>query len=106
MYAAITAAGGTNIPYTEWEGVGHEWDSAYCREDVWAWLFAQSKDGTQEAGEYTPMACDYRCSMPRYKNEKIFGENWQLVMVGITAAAAAVPISSCLIVKNKRKMHK
>ncbi len=106
MYAAITAADGTNITYTEWEGVGHEWDPAYCREDVWQWLFAQSKDGTQEAGEYTPMACHYRCSMPRYKNEQIFGENWQLVMGGITAAVTAALIIFCLIVKNKRKMHK
>ena len=44
MYTAIVAAGSTKINYTEWPGVGHAWLPAYAREDVWAWLFAQSKN--------------------------------------------------------------
>ena len=43
MYKAITAAGGALIDYTVWVGVGHAWQPAYVREDVWAWLFRQNK---------------------------------------------------------------
>ena len=46
MYNAITAAGGEKIRYTEWIKTGHAWLPAYCREDVWMWLFSQSKGET------------------------------------------------------------
>ena len=49
MYNAITEAGGQKIRYTEWPGVGHAWLPAYAREDVWAWLFAQSKNPVDTA---------------------------------------------------------
>ena len=44
MYNAITELGGTKINYTEWTGTGHAWLPAYYREDVWQWLFSQSKE--------------------------------------------------------------
>lgn len=46
MYNAITAAGGTNIQYTEWMGADHfTWTPTYVRSDVWNWMFNQSKSG-------------------------------------------------------------
>ena len=43
MYNALEALGGTKINYTEWTTGGHAWLPAYVREDVWTWLFSQSK---------------------------------------------------------------
>ncbi len=55
MYEAVTALGGSNIRYTEWKGEGHTWTPAYMREDVWQWLFAQSRntvDVTELSGKW------------------------------------------------------
>ncbi len=54
MYEAITQAGGTKIDYTEWPGLGHVWYPAYCREDMWAWMFSQSKQTADTSG-LTPL---------------------------------------------------
>lgn len=43
MVAALKAAGG-EPKYTELAGIGHEsWDAAYASEDLYRWLFKQSK---------------------------------------------------------------
>lgn len=55
MYNAITAAGGNKIIYTEWPGIGHVWYPAYCREDVWAWLFSQSKSNADTSSLVKPL---------------------------------------------------
>lgn len=55
MYNAITAAGGNKIIYTEWPGIGHVWYPAYCREDVWAWLFSQSKSNADTSSLTKPL---------------------------------------------------
>lgn len=55
MYNAITAAGGTKIDYTEWPGIGHVWYPAYCREDVWAWMFSQSKNNVDTSSLTQPL---------------------------------------------------
>lgn len=44
MYAAIQAAGGTKMKYTEFPGVGHDsWIPAYKTEGLVEWLFEQHK---------------------------------------------------------------
>lgn len=44
MYAAVKAAGGNNITYTEYPGVDHgSWNNAFAEENLLTWLFAQTK---------------------------------------------------------------
>lgn len=44
IVAAIRAAGGTRIWYTEYPGVGHNaWDKAYFDQEMWRWLFEQRR---------------------------------------------------------------
>lgn len=44
MAAAIRAAGGTKISYTEYPGVGHNsWTDTYADHDNLRWLFSQSR---------------------------------------------------------------
>lgn len=46
MVAAIEAAGGTHILYTEYAGAGHVdcWEYAYAEEKLLPWLYAQQRD--------------------------------------------------------------
>ncbi len=44
MLAAIWAAGGTRVWYTEYPGVGHNsWDRAYGEPELARWLFEQRR---------------------------------------------------------------
>jgi predicted peptidase len=44
LVAAIKAAGGKSIWYTEYPGAGHNvWDRAYDDPELWRWLFAQQR---------------------------------------------------------------
>ncbi len=44
IVAAVRAAGGTKIRYTEWPEVAHNaWDRAYDDPDLWKWLFVQQR---------------------------------------------------------------
>ena len=44
MVAAIRAAGGTKISYTEYPGVNHNsWTATYADHDNLRWLFSQSR---------------------------------------------------------------
>ena len=44
MVAAIRAAGGTKISYTEYPGVNHNsWTVTYANHDNLRWLFSQSR---------------------------------------------------------------
>ena len=52
MYAAVTAAGGDLITYTEMPGYGHNiWPDVANRSDVIDWLFAQRRPDS--AGVFT-----------------------------------------------------
>lgn len=43
MFAELRRAG-ADVRYTEYAGVGHNaWDAAYADEELWRWLFAQSR---------------------------------------------------------------
>lgn len=99
MYAAVKAAGGEKITYTEYPGVDHgSWHNAYAEEDLLTWLFAQTR---AIAGDVDQSGTVDTSDMMRLKT-LILAKNWtdKELTMGDMNGNNMLDVGDILAVKN------